>query len=65
MTVEECCVRLLNQNVEREVRFLLKDDKAMELTGEICEMLRGKGFTIQQAEILLDLTKVRLRKTEI
>lgn len=40
-------------------------DKLSKIPNEICKMLTGNGLSFQQAEMLLEVAKSRLRRAKI
>lgn len=48
-----------------EVLESIPHDKRNRIPNEICKMLTGNGLSFQQAEMLLEVAKSRLRRAKI
>lgn len=65
MTTEEVIAKVEQDSHPEKVLISIPEDKRKRIPDEICNILMGKGLSLQQAEMLLAIAKSRLRKAII
>lgn len=65
MTMEEVIAKVEQDSQPEKVLISIPEDKRKRIPDEICKILMGNGLSLQQAEMLLAITKSRLRKAII
>lgn len=65
MTMEEVIAKVEQDSQPEKVLISIPEDKRKRIPDEICKILMGNGLSLQQAEMLLDIAKSRLRKAII
>ena len=61
----EKAVALANEESPSKVLASIPRDKLISIPNEICSLLTGNDLSFQQAEMLLELAKGRLRRVKI
>lgn len=65
MNIDEAIQKLEGGNDPCKVLSSIPSDKLHNIPNDICKLLTGNGLTFQQAELLLEVAKTRLRRAKI
>lgn len=65
MNIDEAIQKIEGWNDPGKVLSSIPSDKLRDIPNDICQLLIGNGLTFQQAEMLLEVAKTRLRRAKI
>ncbi len=65
MDCKQVVAALTGDNTPEKVLASIPATERNEIPRQICKLLAGRGLSFQQAEMLLEVAKGRLRWTEI
>lgn len=65
MNIDEAIQKIEGGNDPGKVLSSIPSDKLRDIPNDICKLLIGNGLTFQQAELLLEVAKTRLRMAKI